>query len=272
MQLVDRMKIGIIGFGAIGFDVAKKLDNESNIFNLVGINSKTEKKITEKTNTFNKIPKIYELDELCRVCDIVIDCAPKEAFKKIVEKCLKYKTKLITVSGAGILENLELVEMAKKNSTQFFLASGAIIGLDGLNAVSQGKISSVKMITKKPPNALVKAKFVLENNINLENLKKPKLIFSNTAFEGAKAFPANVNVAAAVGLAGIGPKKTKLEIWADPNLTKNTHTVIVESDSSNFIIQIENLQSKENPSTGKITALSVIACLKGILGSLKIGT
>ena len=64
----------------------------------------------------------------------------------------------------------------------------------------------------------------------------------------------------------------KLEIWADPNLTKNTHTVIVKSDSSNFIIQIENLQSKENPGTGKITALSVIACLKGILGSLKIGT
>ena len=266
------MKIGIIGFGAIGFDVAKKLDSQSNIFNLIGINSKTEEKIIKKTQKFNKIPKIYDLDKLCRISDIVIDCAPKNAFKTIVEKCLKYKTKLITVSGAGILENLKLVEMAKKNSTQFFLASGAIIGLDGLNAVSQGEVSYVKMVTKKPPNALFKAKFVLENNLNLKNLKKPKLIFSGTAFEGAKAFPANVNVAAAVGLAGIGAKKTKLEIWADPNLTKNTHTIIVESDSSNFKIQLENVQSKENPGTGKITALSVVACLKGILSSLKIGS
>ena len=106
----------------------------------------------------------------------------------------------------------------------------------------------------------------------LDNLNQPKLIFSDNAFEGAKAFPANVNVAAAVGLAGIGAKKTHLEIWADPNLTKNTHSVIVKSDSSNFKIEIENIQSKENPGTGKITALSVIACLRGILSSLKVGT
>ena len=128
------------------------------------------------------------------------------------------------------------------------------------------------MITRKPPNALIKAKFVLENNIKLENLNEPKLIFSDNAFEGAKAFPANVNVAAAVGLAGVGAKKTQLEIWADPTLTKNTHTIMVKSDSSNFKIEIENIQSIENPGTGKITALSVIATLRGMISSLKVGT
>ena len=128
------------------------------------------------------------------------------------------------------------------------------------------------MITRKPPNALIKAKFVVENKIKLQNLNEPKLIFSDNALEGAKSFPANVNVAAAVGLSGVGAKKTLLEIWADPTLTKNTHTILVKSDSSNFKIEIENIQSVENPGTGKITALSVVATLRGMISSLKVGT
>ena len=98
------------------------------------------------------------------------------------------------------------------------------------------------------------------------------MIFKGSATEGAKAFPANVNVAAAVGLAGMGPEKTSLEIWADPKLSRNTHQVFVKSDSADFEIKINNVQSKENPGTGKITALSVIACLRGRVSSLKTGT
>ena len=144
--------------------------------------------------------------------------------------------------------------------------------MDGLRAASEGKIFSVTMVTKKPPNALKNAKFVLENKISLEKLSNPKMIFKGSAKEGAKAFPANVNVAAAVGLAGMGPEKTNLEIWADPKLTRNTHQVFVKSDSADFEIKIKNIQSAENPGTGKITALSVIACLRGTVSSLKKGT
>ena len=46
------MKIGIIGFGAIGFDVAKKLDNETDQFNVIGVHSRTKNKIIEKTKSF----------------------------------------------------------------------------------------------------------------------------------------------------------------------------------------------------------------------------
>ena len=128
------------------------------------------------------------------------------------------------------------------------------------------------MTTRKPPNALSNAPFVIDNNIQLNNLLEPKLIFKGSATEGAKAFPANVNVAAAVGLAGIGANKTKLEIWADPNLKRNTHKVQVDSDSAIFEMSIQNVQTPENPGTGKITGLSVIACLRGLKSSFKIGT
>jgi aspartate dehydrogenase len=116
------------------------------------------------------------------------------------------------------------------------------------------------------------APFVINNSINLEGLLEPKLIFKGSATEGAKVFPANVNVAAAVGLAGIGANKTELEIWADPSLDRNTHKVEVDADSAVFQMSIQNVQTPENPGTGKITGLSVVACLRALSSPFKIGT
>ncbi len=96
-------------------------------------------------------------------------------------------------------------------------------------------------------------------------------MFEGSARDGARGFPANVNVAAALALAGIGPDRTRLEIWADPTVTRNTHTIEVEADSARFRMTIENIPS-ENPRTGRITALSVIACLDGLVAPLRIGT
>ena len=266
------MKVGIVGFGSIGYDVGKKIDQGIDNFSLAGITSRTEINVLNKLVHFKNKPPFLKLEDLCQKSDIIIDCAPKEAFKEILQNCMSNGSKLITVSGSGILENFELIQKANKYKTQVTLASGAIIGLDGLKAVSEGKIFSVKMVTIKPPNALINAKYVIQNNIQLLNLSKSKLIFKGSAAEGAKAFPANVNVAAAIGLAGVGPEKTKLEIWADPKITKNTHKVTVKSDSSDFEIKIQNIQSKDNPGTGKITALSIIASLRNLTASLKTGT
>jgi len=266
------MKVGIIGFGSIGTEVAKALISGIENFSLTGIVSRSKENAKKRISHLKHEIIIYDLDNLIEKCDIIIDCAPKEAFRNIATKCIKNKKPLITVSGAGILENLDLEEMAKKNNTQIILATGAILGLDALRAAAESKINSVKMITKKPPNALSSAPYVIKNNIDLNNLIEAKLIFQGTATEGAREFPANVNVAAAVGLAGIGADKTELQIWADPNLKRNTHKVEVDADSAIFEMSIQNVQSPENPGTGKITALSVIACLRGITSPFKIGT
>jgi aspartate dehydrogenase len=96
-------------------------------------------------------------------------------------------------------------------------------------------------------------------------------IFDGTAREAAKGFPANLNVAVALSLAGIGADRTRVEIWADPTVTRNTHRIEVDSDSARFSMGIENIPS-ENPKTGRITALSVIACLRKLRAPLRIGT
>jgi len=86
-----------------------------------------------------------------------------------------------------------------------------------------------------------------------------------------RSFPANVNVAAALSLAGIGPDKTRLEIWADPALSRNTHRIEVDADTARFSMAIEGIPS-ENPRTGSIVPLSVVAALRGLVAEIKVGT
>jgi aspartate dehydrogenase len=129
----------------------------------------------------------------------------------------------------------------------------------------------VRMITRKPPRSLLGAPYLDANGISVEGLNGPKLVFSGTARDAAAGFPANVNVAAALSLAGIGPDRTVIEIWADPSLDRNCHTVEVDSDSARFTLAIENIPS-ENPRTGRITALSVLAALRKLKTPMRIGT
>ena len=128
------------------------------------------------------------------------------------------------------------------------------------------------MITRKPPAGLDGAPYLRERGIAVTGLTEALKVFDGSARDGARGFPANVNVAAALSLAGIGPDRTRLEIWADPAVTRNTHRIEVEADTARFSMTIENVPSVENPRTGRITALSTVAALRGLVSELKVGT
>jgi aspartate dehydrogenase len=127
------------------------------------------------------------------------------------------------------------------------------------------------MITRKPVNGLMGAPYLTRNGIDISNLSAPLCVFRGSAREAAAGFPENVNVAAALSLAGIGPDRTTIEIWADPGVKRNMHRVVVEADSARFEMAIENVPS-ENPKTGRITALSVVAVLRKMVSPLRVGT
>ncbi|MFL5322639.1 MAG: aspartate dehydrogenase, partial [Microvirga sp.] len=154
---------------------------------------------------------------------------------------------------------------------QIVVPTGALIGLDAVTAAAEGTIHAVRMTTRKPPKGLIGAPYLEANGISVEGLNAAKRVFSGTAREAAAGFPANVNVAAALSLAGIGPDRTTIDIWADPAVTRNCHTIEVESDSATFSMTIENIPS-ENPKTGRITALSALAALRKMHAPLRVGT
>lgn len=266
------MQVGIAGFGTIGKAVGKVLDKGIPGLQLTAVTSGHVEKAAATLQKFATPVPVLSAVGLAETCDVIVECAPTSAFMEIAIPALEAGRKLVTVSGAAILEHPEVVELARAHGGQIILATGALLGLDAVRAAAEGTIHSVTMVTRKPPTSLLKAKHIVEKKIDISALTKPLKVFAGNAREGAEKFPSNVNVAAALGLAGIGAENTQLEIWADPGMTRNTHTIVVDADSARFELLIENIPTEENPGTGRITALSVIAALRALVAPLRVGT
>ncbi len=210
-------------------------------------------------------------DALAEIADIVVECAPAAALPAIAEPVLRAGRTLVVFSCAALLRHPELTDLAAAHGARILVPSGALLGLDAVLAAAEGTIQSVRMITRKPPDGLAGAPHLLRHGIDVSALTGPLLVFSGSAREAAVGFPANVNVAAALSLAGIGPDRTTIEIWADPAVDRNIHRIELESDAARLEMQIENVPS-ENPRTGRITAQSAVALLRKLRATLAIGT
>ena len=267
------MKIALAGLGAIGGAVARRVlaDGIPGI-QLVAVSARDHNKARATLKAINgtAVP-IVGLADLAGMADLVIECAPAALMDSIAQPVLRAGKKLLVLSAGALLPRPELLELAKKHGGQIIVPTGALLGLDAVCAAAEGQIHSVQMTTRKPPNGLSGAPYLVENRIQVDDVREPLRVFSGSARDAAKGFPANVNVAVALSLAGIGPDRTRIDIWADPTVTRNTHRIQVDSDSARIDMTIENIPS-ENPKTGRITALSVIAALRKIHAPLRVGT
>lgn len=266
------MKVGIAGFGTIGTKVARALDAGIPGLELCAVTTRNTARADAVLAAFKQFVPVVPIEQLVAMADVIVECAPRAAFPQLAAPVIDAGKLLVTVSGAALLEHPELIERARARGGRIILATGALLGLDAVRAAAEGTIRSVTMITRKPPRSLADAATVIERGIDLNSIREPMQLFSGSAREGARLFPANVNVAAALGLAGIGPDRTTLEIWADPAMDRNTHTIVVDADSARLEMKIANVPSEEHPGTGKITALSVIACLRSLVSPLRVGT
>jgi aspartate dehydrogenase len=266
-----KLRVAIAGLGPIGRRTAEALDRGVDGLVLAAVSAQNPGKHEDWLGTLKSRPAVVPIEALSGIADIVIECAPARLVRSIVAPFVSRGKTAIVLSAGALLENEDLIDLAKQNGGQIVVPTGALIGLDAVTAAAVGEIHSVRMVTRKPPRSLKGAPYLVENDIDIESIKAPLKIFDGTAREAAKGFPANLNVAVALSLAGIGPDRTRLEIWADPALTRNMHRVEVESDSARFSMSIENIPS-ENPKTGRITALSVIAFLRKRFAPLRVGT
>ena len=265
------LRVGLAGLGAVGLEVARRLIAGVPGLTLAVVAVRDVEKARRALPQVGGAITVRKATELANDCDVVVECLPPALFRDVAVSAIDKGRILMPLSVAQLLENGDLIERAKQKGARILVPTGALIGLDAVRAAAEGTIHSVKMVTRKPPAGLEGAPYLREHGISVDRLKAPLKVFDGSAREGARGFPANVNVAAALSLAGIGPDRTQLEIWADPGVTRNTHRIEVESDTARFSMQIENVPS-ENPRTGKNVALSVVAALRGLASELKIGT
>lgn len=265
-------KVAIAGLGAIGHDVACRLDaGEVNGLTVSAVAARDHDKARRNLASFNSAPELLPLAELGAHADIVIECAPKTVFREIAEGAIANGCTFMPLSVGALLDHMDLLDKAAETGARVFVPTGALLGLDAVKAVAEGEVKSVVLVTRKPPDGLRGAPHLVDNKISVDNLDSAKQVFAGTARQAAKAFPANVNVAAALALAGIGPERTTVEVWADPSVNRNIHTITVDADASSFTMTIQNVPS-DNAATGKITALSVMAALRRFTSPLIVGT
>jgi aspartate dehydrogenase len=269
----EPLQVGIAGLGAIGLAVARRIDaGELAGLAVVAVAVRDEAKARTALAGLRTPPRLTDLAGLAEVADVVVECLPPRHFAAVARPAIQKGRIFMPLSVGTLLDHMDLLELARQTGARILVPTGALLGLDAVRATAQGKIASVTMVTRKPPAGLAGAPLLEKQGLSVENLKAPLRVFAGSAREAIAGFPANVNVAVALSLAGIGPDRTQVEVWADPGVTRNTHTVLVRSDSSDLTMTIENVPSAENPRTGRITALSVLAALRRLTEPLVVGS
>ncbi|MFC7477005.1 aspartate dehydrogenase [Dankookia sp. GCM10030260] len=270
--MAGELTVAIGGLGAIGAHLARALDAGVEGLRLVAVAARDQDKARRTVAGFRAPPKLAGLAELAELADIVVEAAPAAVFEQIAEAAIARGRIFVPSSVGALLPRMQLVSRARETGARIVVPTGALLGLDAVRAAAEGRVESVTIETRKPPRGLEGAPYLVEHGIDVLAITTPRIVFKGNAFDAAKGFPANVNVAAALALAGIGPERTMVEIWGDPTVTRNTHTIRLEAETVRLTMTIENVPSEENPRTGKITPLSILACLRGLTSTLKVGS
>ncbi len=259
---MSNMKVGLVGCGNIGADLCIALQKGTIPADIVALTDIDDSRAQVLQRSFQLEAEICTLDENAAKVDFLVECAVGAVVKDVLEASLKYRRDCLIMSVGGLMQNVELFEEVKKDNIQVRLPSGALCGLDGVRAAMEAGLHSVTLTTRKPPKGLSGAPYLVEQGIDLENLTEPKVVFEGNALEAVKAFPANVNVAAALSLAGIGPVETRVRVIADPRATSNSHEVVAEGAFGRLQAMTENMPSPRNAKSSYLASLSACAELR----------
>jgi aspartate dehydrogenase len=271
--------VGLIGCGVIGSVLAHAIDEvEAGNTRLIMMYDLVIQKSKKLVNVLSIKPKIAkDFTELvgCEDVHLVIEAASQDAVRQYASKVLRAGKDLMIMSVGALVEGKltnDIRNLADSAGRKVYIPSGAIAGLDGLKSAAIDRIDEVILTTRKPAEGLKGISYIEQSGIDIDALSKPKTVYKGSAVEACKLFPANVNVAAALSLAGIGPQKTKVRIVADPTIQMNIHEIRVKGKFGEFTVHTENMPSPNSPKTSYLAALSAVATLKRITENLLIGT
>lgn len=270
-----KLKIGIVGCGAIGTSLAKAIvtdfSDKAELTSLYDIDIEKAYRLSSALKT-KKIVAL-NLDDLINNAQLVIEAASAKSSYEIAKKSLSASKDIMIMSVGGIAEHYkELFALAKEKNTKLYIPTGAICGLDGLKAARESKINKITLTTKKPPSAFKGVAYVLKKKINLDQLKEDTVLFEGSALSAITHFPANINVAATLSILGLGIENTLVKIIAVPNAKRNTHEIEIDSDAGKIFTRTENVIHPDNPKTSFLAVLSALAMLREILEPIRIGT
>ncbi|HIH20285.1 TPA: aspartate dehydrogenase [Candidatus Micrarchaeota archaeon] len=252
---MGQMRIALIGLGSIGSFLAKSFPEHN--FTAFDADLPKAKQTIERMGLANvELVESMQSPKLSQA-SLAIECASQEAVPLLLH-FLKHAS--IMIMSVGALTDARLAEKleseAKKHGHRIFIPSGAVGGLDVLQACEP---QEVVLETRKSPESLGRKD------------AKETMVFEGPAREACAKFPKNVNVAATLSLAGIGFDRTRVRIISDPECKTNRHTVRIKGKAGNYTLAFENFPFAENPKTSALAAYSAVSIIKRMDSTTQIG-
>lgn len=207
-----------------------------------------------KETDLNGIPVVKEVtDEMLEGLDLVVECANADVVAQFMVRVLKYTDfmpfSMTAFRDDGLRAGAEAA--AKEYGHMVYLPHGAILGLDGIFD-GRSELTEVTVETIKSPASLGRTD------------TEYTVLYEGPTRKAAELYPRNVNVHAAIALAGIGFDKTRSKIIADPSVHTNTHLIHLVGKGIDFTIRVSSFS--EGGVTGKYTPLSACGSLDRVLG------
>ena len=271
------MRVGIIGCGTIGgylLDALAAGRIEGTTSAAVCVRNQVSKGVAEAQK--HGVPVVMSVEDLIgHSPDLIVETASHDALAHHGSRILRAGIDLIPLSLGTLVDSgllAELIHAAECGGSQLHIPSGGIGGLDALAAAVEVGVTSVTMTSRKPPVAWRGIPYVEALGLDLAALTEPTLLYEGPARDCVREFPQNINIAAALSLAGVGFDRTMIRILADPTITLNTHEIRCEGDAGRFTVVMENLPVPSNPKTTYMACLSTVAAVRRARAAYRVGT
>jgi aspartate dehydrogenase len=271
------MRVAIIGGGTIARLFVEHIRRgDLGRASVVAIAGRSEASRSRLTAKELRVPYVIGARALlAKKPDVVVEAASHDAVREYGEAVLKKGVAFIALSCGALCDDAlraKLERAALKGKSLLSVPSGGIGGLDALKAACIAGVDEVTIAVTKPPAAWKGITYVERLGVDLDRLREAHVLFDGSAREGVPHFPANVNIAAALSLAGIGFDRTRLKVVADPALKFNTHYINIRGKTGTIAIKLESVPSPDNPKTAMLACYSALAALKAFGSPVRYGT
>ncbi|MBA3045909.1 MAG: aspartate dehydrogenase [Candidatus Thermoplasmatota archaeon] len=267
------MKLTIIGCGSIGRTLARYLETVDDV-ELVHVYDNKKEAVDTLVAECQKVRYATNLEDAFEKSDLIVETASQSAVHEYIPRALEMGKNVLVMSVGAFVED-DFKEkcriIAKQKGCKVYIPSGAVCGIEGICAAAVEEVEEVIIMSYKPPEALRDVKYLKNKGIDIDAIKRPKVIFNGHAKDAVKHFPKNINVAATLSLAGVGIERTMVKIVIDPKATRNTHRIIAKGKFGEIECWSRNMPFPENPRTSYLAALSLISAVKKIMGSFWVG-
>lgn len=268
-----RLKVGILGCGAIGSGIAqavqKELKDSCELTGLYDIREEASKRLAARLH--HKTLAKSSLAALVANCDLMVEAVNAKDTKDLIKQAVMKKKHVLAMSVGKLFNAQPLFRLARLKGTKIILPSGAIAGLDAVKSASLRGIKSIKLTSRKPLSGFYRNAYLESKGIELNRIKKETVLFEGPASQAVKYFPQNINVAATLALASGHPRKVKVCIKTSPQYKRNSHEIEMTGDFGHLYTKTENVVCPDNPKTSYLAVLSGIQSLKQFSLSLIIG-